>query len=132
MSAKTINAKKDLGYVKDSLPEDDGTLSLDKGKILRKEMSRINQEKLIRPGKTEDAQSPKKSEHKEIENQDWVMSEKEKKSSYILIGVIIAIILIGAGFFLIPKLFHTEPNIVEESYTYNQFKFEKRYGTWFT
>ncbi|MBN2458069.1 hypothetical protein JXB31_02975 [Candidatus Woesearchaeota archaeon] len=56
----------------------------------------------------------------------------EKKSNELFWYSLLIIAIIAAGIILIPKMFHEEQELIEDSYSYNHFKFEKRYGTWFT
>jgi hypothetical protein len=111
MAAKSIDARRIPGL--GSLPDQEGMLSLDKSKVIKKKTKEKSVEHSTEMDRSEDL-------------------KKEMKSSYILVGVIIAIVLITVGFMLIPKMFDKAPDAVQESYEYNLFKFEKRFGTWFT
>jgi hypothetical protein len=136
-----INAKK-IGKISNTNSSvlDKNLISLDKSEIIKKEKKiykKTNEEqaekqKLENITNHDDSYLKNQKEgYKESKKNK--MSEQEKKSSYYLIGAFIIIILVSIGFFLIPKFFNQDQNnLIQENYTYNHFKFEKRYDTWFT
>jgi len=112
----------------------DDSMVLDKSQVLKSKTAKNNnntkKEKAEEINDKNNDSGGGKSEKKGSPGPE--SGEEDKKSGKFLVYTLIIIALIITGIFIISNALPDRNDIIQDSYTYNHFKFEKRYGTWFT